>query len=106
MAPPKIAKAANHDDDEDTEMFDDDDMELVDAAEEMESQENDNSGESQEFDATTTVSYSEWERPPVPITFCPSKSSLSFQQLDMDHYIGKPIAGMPGASVGPVPVIR
>lgn len=29
-----------------------------------------------------------------------------FQQLDIEHYIGYPLAGMPGAQKGPVPVMR
>lgn len=101
----KAAKTEVLDDDED--MFGVDDMDLLDAAEEMEAQDVDsNSNDTPELDSATTVSYTEWERPPVPPTFHESTSSLSFQQLDMDHYIGKPLHGMPGATVGPVPIIR
>lgn len=31
---------------------------------------------------------------------------LKFQYLELDHYIGKPYPGMPGAQTGPVPIIR
>jgi hypothetical protein len=41
------------------------------------------------------------------IEWNPTKNSLIFQQMDLDHYIApKPIPGMPGAKIGPVPVIR
>ncbi|XP_052225251.1 DNA polymerase delta catalytic subunit-like [Dreissena polymorpha] len=47
-----------------------------------------------------------WARPPVgPID--PAKDTITFQQIDLDHYIGRHIPGMPGAyKKGPVPVIR
>lgn len=35
-----------------------------------------------------------------------AKSSLVFQQLELDHYVGKPYPGMPGPQSGTVPVIR
>ena len=46
-----------------------------------------------------------WKRPDPP-QIDPSKESLVFQQLEVDHYIGRPYAGMPGATSGPVPVMR
>ncbi|KAG8430271.1 hypothetical protein GDO86_018107 [Hymenochirus boettgeri] len=46
-----------------------------------------------------------WLRPPVP-SFDPKLHSLSFQQVDLDHYIGSHITGMLGAKHGPVPIIR
>ncbi|KAL3267213.1 hypothetical protein HHI36_011349 [Cryptolaemus montrouzieri] len=36
----------------------------------------------------------------------PAKDTLIFQELELDHYIGVPYPGMPGAQSGPVPVIR
>ena len=36
-----------------------------------------------------------WSRPPVP-RINPATDSLCFQQLEIDHYIGDPMAGMPG----------
>ncbi|XP_033225381.1 DNA polymerase delta catalytic subunit isoform X2 [Belonocnema kinseyi] len=46
-----------------------------------------------------------WSRPPPPI-LNPTKDSLAFQQLDVDHYTDQPLPGMPGSKVGPVPVMR
>lgn len=36
----------------------------------------------------------------------PSKDALIFQQIDIEHYVGTPLHGMPGAQKGPVPVMR
>lgn len=36
----------------------------------------------------------------------PSRDSIVFQQIDVENYIGKPLAGMPGAQKGSVQVIR
>jgi len=79
------------------------DMEFL-ASEEFENVEG-GAGEP-EVEPGTTISYTQWERPPVPKDFNSKKIGITFQQLDMDHYIGKPIPGMPGAKIGPVPVIR
>ncbi len=50
--------------------------------------------------------FEKWERPMVT-GWNPLQSSLIFQQIVLDHYIEpKPIPGMPGARVGPVPIIR
>jgi len=46
-----------------------------------------------------------WQRPPPP-PLDQAKDRLVFQQVELDHYIGQPVPGMPGASAGPVPVIR
>ncbi|XP_060591908.1 DNA polymerase delta catalytic subunit-like isoform X2 [Ruditapes philippinarum] len=46
-----------------------------------------------------------WARPPVP-PIDPKKDALVFQQIDLDHYIGKHMPGMPGCTVGPTPVVR
>ncbi|XP_063359569.1 DNA polymerase delta catalytic subunit [Cydia amplana] len=46
-----------------------------------------------------------WSRPPPP-AMEPKHDKLVFQQLDIDHYIGQPIAGMPGSQLGPVPIMR
>jgi len=45
-----------------------------------------------------------WKRPPVPADL--GEDKLVFQQIDIDHYIGAHLDGMPGASSGPVPVMR
>nr|XP_054761510.1 DNA polymerase delta catalytic subunit-like [Lytechinus pictus] len=34
------------------------------------------------------------------------KTSIVFQQIDLEHYIGSHIQGMPGATSGPTPIIR
>ena len=44
-------------------------------------------------------------RPP-PKPHDAGKEDLIFQQIDIDHYIGKPFPGMPGAQSGSVPVMR
>lgn len=46
-----------------------------------------------------------WSRPDPP-AMNPQSDALVFQQLDIDHYIGVPLAGMPGSQMGPVPVMR
>ncbi|XP_034948742.1 DNA polymerase delta catalytic subunit [Chelonus insularis] len=46
-----------------------------------------------------------WCRPPPP-DFDPEKDKLVFQQIDVDHYIGKQLPGMPGSTDGSVPIIR
>jgi len=46
-----------------------------------------------------------WSRPPPP-ELDPSRDSLEFQQLDVENYLGQPLPGMPGAQIGPVPVVR
>jgi hypothetical protein len=92
---------------DDEEMMDlgDDDMDV--AFVESESQlDDDLTGCLGQEEESTTITYGQWERPPVDDEFHPKTSSLIFQQLDMDHYIRKAIPGMPGAKLGPVPVIR
>ena len=46
-----------------------------------------------------------WTRPPPP-SIDPAVDSITFQQIDIDHYLGDPIPGMPGAQTGPVPILR
>lgn len=46
-----------------------------------------------------------WRRPPLP-SLNASKDALVFQQLDLDHYIGQHHVGMPGSTIGPVPIAR
>lgn len=46
-----------------------------------------------------------WSRPELP-PIDPKKDTITFQQLDIDHYNGKPLPGMPGAQVAPVPIFR
>ncbi|XP_067005880.1 DNA polymerase delta catalytic subunit isoform X2 [Anabrus simplex] len=46
-----------------------------------------------------------WSRP-APPNLKPQQDALVFQQIDIDHYTGQPMAGMPGSQMGPVPVMR
>nr|CAD7425003.1 unnamed protein product [Timema monikensis] len=46
-----------------------------------------------------------WSRP-APPSLNPQRDPITFQQIDMDHYTGRARQGMPGAQIGPVPVIR
>ena len=48
---------------------------------------------------------SRWRRKPVSL-IKPTEDVLIFQQMDLDHYLGQHIAGMPGATEGKVPIIR
>lgn len=45
-------------------------------------------------------------RRPVVGNLEPKRDKLVFQQLELDHYIGTPYPGMPGAQTGPVPIMR
>ncbi|XP_053690077.1 DNA polymerase delta catalytic subunit [Sabethes cyaneus] len=46
-----------------------------------------------------------WSRP-QPRDYNPNQDALIFQQIDIEHYVGQPMPGMPGAQIGPVPVMR
>merc|ERR1712223_329892 len=46
-----------------------------------------------------------WRRP-APPPLDAEKDTLIFQQIDINHYIGKPYPGMPGAKTGVVPIMR
>ncbi|XP_060084003.1 DNA polymerase delta catalytic subunit-like [Ylistrum balloti] len=101
---PPAKKARNDFDDEDQAGFEDelalfDEMESelkgdVDMADEV-------AGDGPDNVPTST----KWSRPPAPI-LNPKKDSMTFQQMDVDYYIGKHMAGMPGSTSGPVPIIR
>jgi DNA polymerase delta subunit 1 len=39
-----------------------------------------------------------WARPDLP-PINPKTDAVVFQQLDVDHYVGHPMVGMPGAQV-------
>ncbi|XP_076045367.1 DNA polymerase delta 1, catalytic subunit isoform X2 [Oratosquilla oratoria] len=48
---------------------------------------------------------SKWSRPPLaPLN--PDTDNLVFQQIEIDHYIGKAMEGMPGQQLGQVPIMR
>lgn len=55
--------------------------------------------------ASDTEFRKKWARNPVP-PLNPLSDSLAFQQLDMNHYLGKPMKGMPGCSRAPVPIVQ
>lgn len=44
------------------------------------------------------TSHVKWARPELP-PIDPKKDAVVFQQVDIDHYVGQPMAGMPGAQV-------
>uniref|UniRef100_V9KAT7 DNA polymerase n=1 Tax=Callorhinchus milii TaxID=7868 RepID=V9KAT7_CALMI len=46
-----------------------------------------------------------WQRP-APPKINPKTDSLTFQQLELEYYVGCHITGMPGNRQGPVPIIR
>ena len=52
-----------------------------------------------------TSSKSKLRRPPVR-SIDPTKDSVVFQQIEVDHYVGSHITGMPGPQQGPCPVLR
>ncbi|XP_072033784.1 DNA polymerase delta catalytic subunit-like [Amphiura filiformis] len=52
-----------------------------------------------------TAKNPKWARPKVP-SINPANDTLVFQQIDLEHYIGKHLPGMPGATTGPVPIVR
>ncbi|XP_074660043.1 DNA polymerase delta catalytic subunit-like [Tubulanus polymorphus] len=54
-------------------------------------------------DVNTTNS--KWARP-APPTINPNTDSIVFQQIDVDSYSGPYLPGMPGLTVGQVPIIR
>ncbi|XP_043915313.1 DNA polymerase delta catalytic subunit [Protopterus annectens] len=54
---------------------------------------------------TSDVQNTRWLRPPLP-KIDPLKDVICFQQIELEYYVGSPVTGMPGATQGPVPVIR
>ncbi|XP_064545530.1 DNA polymerase delta catalytic subunit [Drosophila montana] len=46
-----------------------------------------------------------WSRAPPP-QLDPVTDCFIFQQLDVENYVGQALPGMPGAQLGPVPVVR
>ncbi|XP_026495272.2 DNA polymerase delta catalytic subunit [Vanessa tameamea] len=47
----------------------------------------------------------QWSRPNPP-ELKPNEQAFIFQQIDIDHYNGQPLKGMPGSQLGPVPIMR
>jgi DNA polymerase delta subunit 1 len=48
---------------------------------------------------------SRWCRPDPPL-LSSAHDEVIFQQIDIDHYVGDPVEGMPGARNGSVPIMR
>ena len=46
-----------------------------------------------------------WKRP-APPSIDPGHDSVTFQQIEIDHYIGDPVPGMPGVQNGSIPILR
>uniref|UniRef100_A0A452GRX2 DNA polymerase delta catalytic subunit n=1 Tax=Gopherus agassizii TaxID=38772 RepID=A0A452GRX2_9SAUR len=53
----------------------------------------------------SSVGNPKWQRPPPP-RINPTQDALCFQQVELDYYVGVPVPGMPGATQGPVPILR
>ncbi|KAK0053461.1 DNA polymerase delta catalytic subunit [Biomphalaria pfeifferi] len=80
-----------------------DDLALMDS---LEADRNDSepmevTGDGPEYQATSA----KWARPPLP-DIDSSEDKIVFQQIDLDYYVGSHVQGMPGATVGPTPIIR
>ena len=61
--------------------------------------------ESSDEPNTKATSLSKIRRPAVR-SIDPKKDNVVFQQLEVDHYVGNHITGMPGPHQGPCPVLR
>lgn len=61
--------------------------------------------ESMEQDFSGASSSSRWSRPDPP-SIDSTSDTVVFQQIDIDHYIGAAVEGMPGARSGAAPIIR
>ncbi|XP_046672164.1 DNA polymerase delta catalytic subunit isoform X1 [Homalodisca vitripennis] len=94
---------SNVDDDEDIPASFEEELAIMDQME-MEANETE-SQESSEQGPDTQQTSAKWSRPPPP-HLNPASDKLIFQQIDIDHYTGTPLAGMPGSQVAPVPVMR
>ncbi|XP_021342594.1 DNA polymerase delta catalytic subunit-like [Mizuhopecten yessoensis] len=100
---PPAKKARNDFDDEDPAGFEDELAMFDEMENEMKGDVDmaDVAGDGPDNVATST----KWSRPLAP-TLDPRKDSVTFQQMDVDYYVGKHMPGMPGCTSGPVPIIR
>lgn len=94
--PPKRFKSQDDDDDNEVPSSFEEQLAGMDTAEDTQV-----FGEGPENQASNM----KWSRPPPP-ALNPKKDSLVFQQLDIDHYNGQPMQGMPGSQLAPVPIMR
>ncbi|XP_061445561.1 DNA polymerase delta catalytic subunit isoform X1 [Rhineura floridana] len=53
----------------------------------------------------SSVRNPKWQRP-LPPKINPKEEALCFQQVELDYYVGSHLPGFPGATQGPVPVLR
>lgn len=95
--PPKRFKSADYDEDNEVPCSFEEQLAFMDT--EFESQEI--LGEGPENQSTNM----KWSRP-APPPMDPKKDKLVFQQIDIDHYNGQPMPGMPGSQLAPVPIMR
>lgn len=102
--PPKRLRPDNDEEDE-RETFEDRLAGMLDDEEDMMIGDQDVPIEVEETIDCQQERFSRWRRPDPP-KLDVSKDKMIFQQIDIDHYIGKAISGMPGAKNGPVPVMR
>lgn len=97
------AKKHRGDDDDDEMDFEDGFLDDVDFEEEV------NGQDSEDIQGVDFVDDSKtdqcWARPAC-VQLNPQEDSFVFQQIEIDHYIGNPIEGMPGQQAGKVPVMR
>ncbi|CAL1283637.1 unnamed protein product [Larinioides sclopetarius] len=103
--PKKIFKKKNDDEDFERSNFEEelalmDDLEEEFQAQSLESL--DPTGEDVDSQSSANI---KWTRPPPP-EINPNSDSITFQQLDIDFYIGQPVPGMTGCKTGPVPIMR
>jgi DNA polymerase delta subunit 1 len=71
----------------------------------LESEEKRRTGPAAQHEAANRKTRTAWERPPCP-AIDPSAQDITFQQLEVDYYIGNPHKNMPGSRQSPVPIIR
>ena len=102
--PPKRSRPDN-DDEEEMETFEDRLAGMLEDEEDMMIDDQDVPIEIEEGFSCQEERFLRWRRPDPP-KLDVSKDTMIFQQIDIDHYIDKPIPGMPGAQNGPVPVMR
>ncbi|XP_076115768.1 DNA polymerase delta catalytic subunit-like [Mytilus galloprovincialis] len=97
--PPSKKARYNFDDEEDPSAFEEE-LAMLDEMESETHQDTDGGMGPQDAEACA-----KWKRPPPPDLNI-HKDKVVFQQIDVDHYIGKHMPKMPGASSGPVPIVR
>ena len=100
---PSAAKKAKYGDDDDDDLPGSFEAELA-TMDEMEDDIGDVTQFVEEGPEQENIS-SRWSRPPPP-DLNPEEDALIFQQIEIDHYNGAPLVGMPGSTIPPVPIMR